>query len=127
MRHRLIALLAFLAVCSPLAAAPAAQSSSAGGVTVTATPRDFSAAVWEFELAFNTHTQALNDEPAKAAMLIAGSSVAKPIEWQGDLAGGHHRKGVLRFKALDPRPQAVELRLERPGESAPRVFRWQLK
>jgi hypothetical protein len=127
MRHCLTALLAALAISSPLGAAPAAQSNAAGGVTVTATPRDFSAAVWEFELVFNTHTQALNDEPAKAATLLAGGNVAKPIEWRGDPPGGHHRKGVLLFKPITPLPQAVELRLERPGESAPRVFRWQLK
>lgn len=128
MRRRLIALLAlFFAFAGPLAAAPKAQSNSANGVTVTATPRDFSAAVWEFELAFNTHTQDLSDEPAKTATLVAGAKTAKPIEWRGDGPGGHHRKGLLRFNAITPVPAALELRLQRPGESAPRVFRWQLK
>ena len=127
MPRRLIALFAFLALCAPAGAAPAPQSSSAAGVTVKATPRDFSAAVWEFDLVFDTHTQALNDEPAKAATLVAGATVAKPIEWQGDPPGGHHRKGVLRFNAISPLPAALELRLQRQGESAPRVFRWQLK
>jgi len=39
--------------------------------------------------------------------------------------GGHHRKGMLRFKPTTASPASVELRLQRPAESAPRVFRWQ--
>ena len=48
-----------------------------------------------------------------------------PID--GDPPGGHHRKGVLRFAPIAPVPDAVELRLQRPGESAPRSFTWTLK
>jgi hypothetical protein len=47
--------------------------------------------------------------------------------WDGDPAGGHHRKGVLRFKALSPRPDALEMRILRQGETAARTFRWKLK
>ena len=128
MRRRLTALIAGLALALPLwAAAPQPQSSSAAGVTVKVTPRDLSAAVWEFELAFDTHSQPLNDEPAKTAALVADGKLLAPTGWQGDPPGGHHRKGVLRFTPMSPRPAALELRLQRPGESAPRVFRWQLK
>jgi hypothetical protein len=127
MRNRLIAFLALFALAAPLDAAPKAQSSAANGVTVTVTPRDLSAPVWEFELAFNTHTQELSDEPAKAATLVVGTSETRPVEWRGDVPGGHHRKGILRFNAPSPAPKVVELRLQRPGEPAPRVFRWQLK
>ena len=49
------------------------------------------------------------------------------LAWQGDPPGGHHRRGVLRFKALAPAPAALELRLQRAGEPSPRVFRWQVK
>jgi hypothetical protein len=41
--------------------------------------------------------------------------------------GDHHRRGVLRFKAITPQPQAIELKLQRPGEASPRLFRWQLR
>ena len=131
MRRRLIALLACLAVALPLAAAAAgalpAQSSSAAGVTVKATPLALSGPIWEFELVFDTHTQELKDDPAKAATLHAGSASAAPLSWQGDPPGGHHRKVVLRFKAPTPAPAAIELRLQRAGEPSPRIFRWQLK
>jgi hypothetical protein len=133
MRHALIALVfAFLLAMPGLAAAAAgalpAQSSSATGVTVKATPRTLAGPVWEFELVFDTHTQALNDDPAKSASLhAAGGAGAVPLAWQGDPPGGHHRKGVLRFKAITPAPAAIELRLQRDGESSPRTFRWQLR
>jgi hypothetical protein len=132
MRRRLITLLACLAATMSLAAAAAgalpAQSSSVSGVTVKATPQTLTGPVWEFELVFDTHTQDLKDDPAKAASLhAAGGAGAAPLAWQGDPPGGHHRKGVLRFKALTPNPAALELRLQRAGESSPRVFRWQVK
>jgi hypothetical protein len=130
MRRRLITLLACLLAVPPAAAAAGAlpaQSSSAAGVTVKATPRTLAGPVWEFELVFDTHTQELNDDPAKSASLHAAGGAAAPLAWQGDPPGGHHRKGVLRFKPLTPTPAALELRLQRAGETSPRVFRWQIK
>jgi len=128
MRRSLIAL---LAVALPLAVAAAgalpAQSSTAGGVTVKATPQALAGPVWEFELVFDTHSQDLKDDPAKSASLHAAGASAAPLAWQGDPPGGHHRKGVLRFKALTPTPAALELRLQRAGEPSPRVFRWKVK
>ena len=131
MRSGLIALFSVLAAALPATAAAAdalpGQSSSAAGVTVKATPRTLAGPVWEFELVFDTHSQDLKDDPAKSASLHAGGASAAPLAWQGDPPGGHHRKGMLRFKAITPRPAALELRLQRAGESSPRVFRWPLK
>ena len=131
MRRGLISFLTCLVATLPLAPAAAdalpAQSSSAAGVTVKATPRTLAGAVWEFELVFDTHTQDLKDDPAKSASLHAAGASAAPLAWQGDPPGGHHRKGVLRFKAITPAPAALELRLQRAGEPSPRVFRWKVK
>ena len=131
MRRGLMSFLTYLAVTLPLAAAAAgalpAQSSSAAGVTVKATPRTLAGPVWEFELVFDTHTQDLNDDPAKSASLHAAGASAAPLAWQGDPPGGHHRKGVLSCKAVTPAPAALELRLQRAGEPSPRVFRWKVK
>lgn len=128
MRRGLISLLALgISVAVAAAGALPTQSISANGVTVKATPRGLAGPVWEFELVFDTHTQDLSDEPAKSASLHAGGETAAPLAWQGDAPGGHHRKGVLRFKAISPLPAGLELRLQRPGESSPRMFRWQLR
>jgi hypothetical protein len=105
------------------------QTSSQSGVTVKVTPRSLSGAAWEFDMAFDTHSQDLKDDLLKSAVLVVdGGTPFSPTGWQGDHPGGHHRKGMLRFKApAASTPGNVELRLSRAGESAPRVFRWQLR
>jgi len=132
--HRLIsrtlALFAILAFTGGVLAAGklAPQTNSQSGVTVKVTPRSLAGAEWEFEVVFDTHSQELNDDPQKAAVLVAdGSAPWSPTGWQGDAPGGHHRKGVLRFRPAAASPARVELRLQRPGEASPRVFRWQLR
>jgi hypothetical protein len=105
----------------------ATEKTLVGGVTVTAKPRELPGGAWQFEIVFDTHAQELKDEPAKSALLLADGKTYAATGWRGDPPGGHHRKGVLEFGAVAPRPQALELRLSRPGEATPRVFRWQLK
>jgi hypothetical protein len=112
------------------AAELAQQSSDTGGVTVSVKPTDVSAAAktWLFQVALNTHSGDLGDDLARTATIVDGAGKQYPaLDWKGDAAGGHHRKGVLQFKALSPRPDALELRIARAGETAPRTFRWKLK
>jgi hypothetical protein len=111
----------------PAAAPLAGIATSFGGVTVRATPGTLSGGIWEFQIVFDTHSQDLRDDVAKSATLIADGAASAPVEWRGDPPGGHHRKGVLRFKAPTARPAAIELRLSRPGEAEPRVFRWKVE
>lgn len=132
MRPRLIFLLpwcttSLLAVGAAAAQGLSTQTSAVAGVTVKATPRALPGGAWEFEIVFDTHTQELKDDLAKSASLVAGDRTLSPAAWQGDPPGSHHRKGVLKFNAVDPRPQEIELRITRPGEPKPRSFRWQLK
>ena len=127
---RTLALLALfaLSIGAPAAANLAPQSSSQSGVTVKVTPQSLAGAEWAFELVFDTHTQELKDEPLKSAVLVVdGGAPSVATDWKGDAPGGHHRKGTLRFKAPAGSAANVELRLSRPAESAPRVFRWQLR
>lgn len=121
---------AILSSFAAFAAELAQQSSQDGGVTISVKPVEVSAgaATWSFQVSLTTHSQDLSDDLARAAVIVDGAGRKEsPTGWEGDAAGGHHRKGVLRFKALTPLPEAVELRIQRPGESAPRTFRWQLK
>ena len=104
------------------------QTSSQSAVTVKVTPRSLEGTEWEFEVVFDTHSQDLNDDLLKAAALVVdGGAPSAPKGWIGDAPGGHHRKGLLRFKAAAASPATLELRLQRPAESAPRVFRWRLR
>jgi hypothetical protein len=130
MRDRLNALASLILslAAGGLGAAPLAPvAASFGGVTVRATPGTLSGAIWEFQIVFDTHSQDLRDDVAKSASLVADGVVSAPLEWRGDPPGGHHRKGALRFTAPAGRPAAIELRLSRPGEAKPRVFRWKLE
>ncbi|MBI2958816.1 MAG: hypothetical protein HYY28_00750 [Betaproteobacteria bacterium] len=105
------------------------QSSQAGGVTVRVKPADVSpaAATWRFEVVLETHSGDLSEDLARIAFMVDAAGRRYPAAgWEGDPAGGHHRKGVLQFKAMSPRPGAIELRILRPGEAAPRSFRWKL-
>lgn len=103
------------------------QSTKQSAVTVKVTPRVVTGAIWEFEVVFDTHSQDLNDDPVQAAALIAADGTeVLPLEWKGDAPGGHHRKGVLRFKAPKPSSGPLVLRIRRTGEAAARTFRWQL-
>ena len=104
----------------------AAQSSTADGVTVKVTPVSSGIArQLEFSLVFDTHNAELNDDLLQTATLTtADGRKIKPVRWTGAAAGGHHREGVLSFDVAEPGGGAVELAIARPGESAPRMFRW---
>jgi hypothetical protein len=118
-----------LLAAGTFAAELTAQRSSSGGVTVAVTPQNLAASAksWDFKVALDTHSGELNDDLVKAATLIdekGGRHV--PVKWEGAGPGGHHREGTLRFNAIAPRPESVELQIQRPSESKPRSFRWQL-
>ena len=128
--RRLIVLAALLLL--PVAAVTGAdlpaRTVSQSGVTVEVTPRALTGPSWEFGVTLNTHSQELKDDLAKSAILVLdGGRTVMPLAWEGAAPGGHHRKGVLRFKAPAAQPAEIELRITRPGEAAPRSFRWNLR
>ena len=123
-------ILVSLLAAGAFAAELGAQRSSTGGVTVAVTPQNLAASAksWDFKVVLDTHSGELKDDLAKSAVLVVdGGGSYTPTAWQGDPPGGHHRKGVLRFDAVDPRPRTMELTVARAGEPKARFFRWQLK
>lgn len=109
--------------------ASATQSSSVQGVTVKVTAKSIGLpdSQWEFAVVLDTHSAELSDDLSQSATLTTDDGrTFKPTGWLGAPPGGHHREGVLSFNVPAPRPGAIELRIDRPGESAPRSFRWQL-
>ena len=124
----LAGLLAMGLVTAATAAEPATQKSSASNVTVTVTPDVRATDTWSFKVVLDTHSQDLSDDLMKTAVLIdpAGKRYS-PTAWEGAGPGGHHREGVLRFAAISPAPEFVQLQITREKETAPRTFRWQLR
>jgi hypothetical protein len=107
----------------------APQVSNEREIKVTATLQAIrnEAKTLDFEVVLETHTQPLRDDLAKSAALIADGKQYLPSEWEDAPPGGHHRKGMLRFKAIVPRPAAVELQIRLSGDPSPRSFKWLLK
>lgn len=106
----------------------ATQSTTQSAVTVKVTPQSLQQTTWSFDVVFDTHSQELKDDLKESAVLVTPDGKQfSPIAWQGDPPGGHHRKGVLRFDAVSPTPERIELLIQRPGEQQPRTFRWVLK
>ena len=115
-------------LAAPMALAP--QARSEGGVHVKVTPKNITvpADTWDFEVALNTHSVALDQDLAKTTVLVdAQGEQYLPIAWEGDPPGGHHRSGILRFKPLAVMPSSLELRISGVGGIDTRVFRWQLQ
>ena len=130
LRGLLAAMTALVVTGATGAAELESRTSSAADVTVKVTPKDVApgAASWVFAVVLETHSRDLSDDLAKNAVLIdARGARHAPIAWEGAPPGGHHREGVLRFEGLGPAPGVFALQIRRPGESAARVFRWNLK
>ena len=107
----------------------ASQISNEREIKVTATLQKIpnEAKTWDFEVVLETHTKALNDDLSRSSVLIADGKQYLPLGWEGAPPGGHHRKGVMRFKAIAPLPAAVELQIRLAGDPSPRSFKWLLK
>ena len=130
MRYRILILAAGLLFALDATAQLATQKNSANGVTVAVTPGNIAAdaKVWDFKVVLDTHSQDLSDDLANSAVLLDDKGgESKALAWEGAAPGGHHRAGVLKFNAITPLPQAVELRITRAGEPTARTFRWGLK
>jgi hypothetical protein len=128
---RLLLLLAVILLASTAQAAELSTAKSElRGVTVSVTPVSVApeAKRWSFNIVLDTHTQALNDDIEKIVTLTGSDGrPLKPLSWEGDAPGGHHRKVVVHFAPPAPAPANVELRVHREGEALARVFRFRLQ
>lgn len=100
-----------------------------GSVMVSVTPQSLAKAddVWRFAVQFNTHVTPISQDMMAAASLDDGNGAAeKPTAWEGDGPGGHHRRGVLVFKPIDPPPTTLTLHIRQVGGIADRIFTWNL-
>lgn len=99
-------------------------------VTIKVTPVELGkdAQIWKFDIAFDTHSGSLDEDPLQIATLIDDKgSIYKPADWDGAGPGGHHREGILAFNAVNPIPQSVELKIKDVGGITERSFKWDIK
>jgi hypothetical protein len=101
------------------------QHDNAGQVEVEVTPRTLGDDVWEFAVAFNTHSVDLSFDVAEIGLLRCDQGQEyRPLAWEGSGPGGHHRSGVLKFAALDHPTSSVEVVLRDVARVPERVFHW---
>ena len=107
----------------------APQSSDKQSIKITAAPQNVPGAEksLDFEVTMESHTQDIGDDLNKSALLIADGKQYLPSAWEGAPPGGHHRKGLLRFKSIAQPPSSIELQIRLTNDAAPRSFKWQLK
>lgn len=119
----------FVAVSNAAEPGYAPQTSDERELKVTVTPRGISsgAKTWDFGVVMETHSKPLDDDLSRSSVLIADGKRYLPLGWEGAPPGGHHRKGVLRFKAFVPQPRSMELQIRLAGDASPRSFKWVLK
>ncbi|MFA5825441.1 MAG: hypothetical protein WC825_05655 [Gallionellaceae bacterium] len=107
----------------------APQISDKQNIKLTVVPQNIPKAEknWDFEVTMESHTQALNDDLTKSAVLTADGKQYLPVAWEGAPPGGHHRKGLLRFKVIAPMHASMKLQIRLAGDALPRSFEWVLK
>ncbi len=102
------------------------QTNSEGPVTIGATPKLSSEIA--FEISLDTHSGELNVDMTRAAALIdENGKEYKPISWEGNPPGGHHRKGMLSFGVIKPTPKTLQLTVRQVGSIAERKFLWTIQ
>ena len=107
----------------------ATQSNSEKAVTVEVTPLNLANgnATLDFEVTFNTHSVALDFDPAASSVLRDSTGREYlALAWEGDPPGGHHRQGTLRFTAPNQLTGFVEVVVQDVAGVPERVFRWNL-
>ena len=102
-----------------------ARSVEAGGVEITFQPDSVSDTGAVFTISFDTHSVELSMNPATIARLEVGGIEWPADSWEGDPAGGHHRKGTLSFSSAGP--VEGEITIELHGFPAPATATWQLE
>ncbi len=82
----------------------------------------------KFEIRMNTHSGDLSQDLVSVSTLKDDSGREyRPAEWQGSPPGGHHRKGVLEFPALNGNTKSVTLVIRGVANVPERIFKWNLE
>ncbi len=129
---RRILVIFLVAACTWFAAAALVitQKSTVGGVVVAVTAGNLGpeASVWDFAVVLRSSAKKpLSDDLLRSVVMVDSTGRKhKPLAWESGAAQGEHVAGVLKFIAVEPRPESIELRFTRPGEKKARSFSWLL-
>ena len=117
------------AQAQPVAPVFLTQSNNEKAVTVEVTPLNLPGGETslDFEVVFDTHSVDLGFDPAAISLLRDDAGREYPaLAWEGMGPGGHHRSGLLRFKAPGQATSFIEVVIRDVAGAPERVFRWNL-
>lgn len=103
------------------------QINTEGSVSITIIPPAVlpESEVWVFGVTLDTHSVDLKEDVSAISFLVDDKgNIYKPISWQGDNPGGHHRKGILTFDPIIPKPAYIKLKVSDVGGIPERIFKW---
>ena len=82
----------------------------------------------KFEVGMNTHSvNLLQDMVAVSTLTDDHGRTYQPVKWQGSGPGGHHRRGVLEFPALEESVKSVKLVIKDVSDVPQRMFEWKIE
>lgn len=105
------------------------RTNSGNGLTISATPQDFSfGKPVKFDVKFDTHQGALDFDVAKISTLEdSNGKIYSTVSWEGPPPGGHHMEGILTFPELQDNPQSMKLVMRNVYGIEERTFEWPLR
>ncbi len=105
------------------------KTNAENGVTIEATPIDFSLDTKvKFDVTLTTHQGDLDFDMREVSLLEDDEGNRyMPVEWEGSPPGGHHRSGVLTFPELNEETKHIELIIKNVYNVPERVFTWSLE
>ena len=81
-----------------------------------------------FEVRMNTHSEPLEEDMVAVSSLKDNTGrVYQATAWQGTEPGGHHRKGVLEFPALEDNSESITLIIRKVANVPERTFKWSVE
>lgn len=102
------------------------KASRGNGVRVDVVPVKLAAGqAAQFKVRMNTHSVEIDqDLTAVSDLRDDQGRQYRPAKWEGSPPGGHHRKGVLSFPALESSARSVTLTIRDIAGVAERTFTW---
>lgn len=81
-----------------------------------------------FKVRISTHSVELADDMVSVSTLKDDlGREYRPVRWEGSPPGGHHRKGILVFTALEGNPKSITLVIRGIGNIPERLFEWKIE
>ncbi|MDO8537611.1 MAG: hypothetical protein Q7S21_01880 [archaeon] len=101
-------------------------SDSKNSVDVVVTPKISSTQNSEFFVSFNTHSVALDFDPAKVSFIEVDGKKLLPIKWNGSAVGGHHREGTILFPSIEKNFNSIKFIISEDSGIGERIFEWKV-